>query len=164
MSLLGVAPASLESDCLRSRQNLLNRFAFGQTTRQGYALEWNSPGESMKLCIKMETSYNMSMSMDPLKITTLPLHRFWFKIHTAEQWYAVINECRDLYGRNWRTKRNVLKRFKRTKSLSQALKHWMYVNMSHDIWFEVPDQTFATWVSVKHSIEVASDLKHSNGK
>ena len=106
----------------------------------------------------------MSMSMDPLKITPLPLHRFWFKIHTAEQWYAVINECRDLYGRNWRTKRNVLKRFKRVKTLSHALQHWMYVNMSHDIWFEVPDQTFATWVSVKHSIEVASDLKHSSGK
>jgi hypothetical protein len=125
---------------------------------------WNSPGESMKLCIKMETSYNMSMSMDPLKITTLPLHRFWFKIYTAKQWYAVINECRDLYGKNWRTKRNVFKRFKRTKTLSHALRHWMYVNISHDIWFEVPDQTFATWVSVKHSIEVASDAKHSNGK
>ena len=39
MSLLGVAPASWESDCLRSQQNLLNRFAFGQTTGQGYALK-----------------------------------------------------------------------------------------------------------------------------
>jgi hypothetical protein len=40
----------------------------------------------------------------------------------------------------------------------------MFVNMSHNIWFEVPDPAFATWISVKHSIEVASDLKHSSGK
>ncbi len=106
----------------------------------------------------------MSMSMDPLKVTTLPLHRFWFKIYTAQQWYAIINECRQLYGRNWRTKRNVLKRWKRAKNLSQAIQQWMFVNMSHDIWFEVPDPVFATWISVKYSIEVTSDLKHSSGK
>ena len=33
-------------------------------------------------------------------------------------------------------------------------------NMPHKIWFEVPDPAFATWISVKYSIEVASDLKH----
>jgi hypothetical protein len=58
----------------------------------------------------------------------------------------------------------VLKRWKRVKNLSQALQQWMFVNLSHDIWFEVPDPAFATWVSVKHSIEVASDLKHFSGK
>jgi len=106
----------------------------------------------------------MSISMEPLKLTDQPLHRFWFKIYTSEQWYAVMHECHQLYGKNWRTKRNVLKRFKRAKNLSQALQQWMFVNMSHDIWFEVPDSKFATWISVKYSIEVASEVKHANGK
>lgn len=104
------------------------------------------------------------MSMDPLKLTTQELHRFWFKIYTADQWYAVMHECRQLFGRNWRTKRGVLKRFKKARNLSQALRQWMFVNVSNEIWFEVPDPTFATWISIKHSIEVASDLKHSGGK
>jgi hypothetical protein len=112
----------------------------------------------------METSYNMSMSLDPLKVTTPPLHRFWFKIHGPTQWYAVISECRQLYGRNWRAKRNVLKRWKRSKNLSQALQQWMFVNMPDYIWFEVPDPAFATWISVKYSIEVASEVKHFSGK
>lgn len=103
----------------------------------------------------------MSMSMDPLKLTTQELHRFWFKIYTSEQWYAVMHECHLMFGKNWRTKRNVLKRFKKAKNLSQALQQWMFVNISHDIWFEVPDPNFATWIAVKYSIEVASNDKHS---
>ena len=112
----------------------------------------------------METSYYMSISLEPLKVTSPPLHRFQFRIHTIEQWYAVIDECRKLYGTNWRTKRNVLKQFKRIKSFNPMVQRWMTRNFSHSIWFEVPDPYFATWISVKYSIEVASDLKHSSGK
>ena len=101
----------------------------------------------------------MSMSMDPLKLTTQELHRFWFKIHTQDQWYAVINECRLLYGTNWRTQRNILKRFKKAQTFNQAIQRWLARNMPHSIWFEVPDPAFATWVTVKHAIEV-SDSKH----
>lgn len=108
----------------------------------------------------METSYYMSISLEPLKVTSPPLHRFWFKIHTQEQWYAVINECRRLYGTNWRTKRNVLKHFKKTQNFNRSIQQWILRHMPHKIWFEVPDPAFATWIAVKHSIEVASDLKH----
>jgi hypothetical protein len=109
----------------------------------------------------METSYYMSMSLEPLKLTTPPLHRFWFQIHSREQWYSVVNECRNLYGTNWHTQRNVLKRFKKTQNFHRTIQQWMRHNMPHKIWFEVPDLAFATWISVKYSIEVASDLKHS---
>jgi hypothetical protein len=104
----------------------------------------------------------MLKSMDPLKVTAPDLHRFWFKIYTPDQWYSVIHECRNLYGRNWRTKRHVLKRFNKVKSLSQLLQSWMYVNVSREIWFEVPDPAFATWISLKYSIEVFSDYKYNN--
>ena len=109
----------------------------------------------------METSYYMSMSMEPLKVTTLPLHRFWFKIHTREQWYSIVNECRKLYGTAWRTQRNILKRFKKTQNLNRTIQQWIHRHMPHKIWFEVPDPAFATWISVKYSIEMASEVKHS---
>lgn len=103
----------------------------------------------------------MSMSMDPLKLTTQELHRFWFKIHTQDQWYAVINECRLLYGTNWRTQRNVLKRFKKAQTYNQAIQRWLARHWPHAIWFEVPDPAFATWVTVKHAIEVSDNRRQS---
>ena len=101
----------------------------------------------------------MSMSMDPLKLTTQSLHRFWFKVHTKEDWYSIVNECRLLYGSNWRTQRNILKRFKKAQNYNRSIQAWIYRNMPHTIWFEVPDSAFATWITVKYSIEV-SDTKN----
>lgn len=106
----------------------------------------------------------MSMSMEPLKVTIQPLHRFWFKIHTASQWYCVVNECKRLYGTQWRTQRNILKRFKKTQNFNRTIQQWIHEHMAHKIWFEVPDPLFSTWIAVKFSIEVASDAKHSHGK
>lgn len=111
------------------------------------------------MCLNGDLFY-MSMSMNPLEKTPQDLHRFWFKISTKEQWYALIHECRNTYGKNWRSKRHVLRNFKSVKNLGQALQQWMRYNSYHEVWFEVPDPKFATWVAVKFSIEV-SDIKHS---
>lgn len=41
-------------------------------------------------------------------------------------------------------------------------------NMPHGhtimVWFEVPDPRFATWISVKHSLQVQSDAKYQATK
>lgn len=102
----------------------------------------------------------MSISLEPLKITAPPLHRFWFKIATAEQWYAIMHECRNLYRRNWAGQRHVLKGFRKVSRYSPIIQKWMQQHNPQIVWFEVPDPNFATWISVKYSIEVASDLKH----
>ena len=106
----------------------------------------------------------MSMSLEPLKITALPLHRFWFKLFTQEQWYAVMHECRNLYGRNWAAQRHVLKGFRKVSGYSPVIQKWMQKHSPQVVWFEVPDPNFATWATVKFSIEVADNPNKFGGK
>lgn len=108
--------------------------------------------------------FYMSISLEPLKITAPALHRFWFTLSTADQWYAVMHECCNLYGRNWRTQRHVLKGFRKLSSYSPVIQRWMKEHCPQTVWFDVPDPQFATWVAVKFSIQVASEIKHNNGK
>lgn len=99
----------------------------------------------------------MSKQLDPLKTTTPELHRFWFYIRTTQQWYAVIRECREWFGKDWRGMSKV------KRKLDTHL-----TGITHrgplPVWFEVPDPRFATWVSVKLSLQVESDAKQKSGK
>lgn len=110
----------------------------------------------------------MSESLDPLKRTTRPLHRFWISVPTEQHWYALINECRSLYGRNWRTKKGVRRKFNpcvRRGQLTHArIRRLMILFERQLVWFEVPDENWASWIAVKYSIEVASDPARFNGK
>lgn len=109
----------------------------------------------------------MSISMEPLKITAPTLHRFWFALATVDQWYAVMHECHNLYGRNgrkWRTQRHVLKGFRKVSQYSPIIQRWMQKHSSQIVWFEVPDPQFATWCAVKFSIEVADNPNKFGGK
>jgi hypothetical protein len=106
----------------------------------------------------------MSMSLEPLKITSLPLHRFWFKLSTAEQWYAVMHECRNLYGRTWRCQRHVLKGFRKVSRYNPIVQRWMQKHSPQIVWFEVPDPKFATWATVKFSLEVTDNPDRFSGK
>lgn len=80
-----------------------------------------------------------------------PLQRFWFSVATEQQWYDIIRECRSWFGKNWHGQGKVRRK----------LKNNIYkTNQSLPVWFEVPDPRFATWISVKHSIQVYSDEKY----
>ena len=96
----------------------------------------------------------MSKSLDPLKVTAQDLHRFWFTISTEKQWYAIMKECREWFGKNWRAQNKVRRKFS----------SWHSTRHPIEIWFEVPDLRFATWISVKHGIQVQSDAKRNSGK
>ena len=82
-----------------------------------------------------------------------PLQRFWFSVTTEKQWYDIMRECRSWFGKNWRTQGKVRKKLK--INLSR-------LNRSLPVWFDVPDPKFATWVSVKLSIQVHSDEKYKS--
>ena len=82
-------------------------------------------------------------------------HRFWFTIATEKQWYDIMRECRVWFGRNWRGMSKVRRKLDRRRVLRPA---------PVEVWFEVPDTRFATWVSVKYSLEVQSDSKRAAGK
>jgi hypothetical protein len=84
--------------------------------------------------------------------TTPPkLERFWFLVSNEQQWYAVMAECRAWFGKNWKCQNKVRRKL---ESYNHRQHHKPQL-----IWFEVPDPKFATWVSVKHSIQVHSDSK-----
>jgi hypothetical protein len=98
----------------------------------------------------------MSTQFDPLKTTAPELHRFWFFVSTEKQWYDIIRECRAWFGKNWRGMSKVRRKLNpknRYTKLHQV-----------PVWFEVPDPRFATWISVKLSLQVQSDAKYQSGK
>ena len=98
----------------------------------------------------------MSTQFDPLRTTTPELHRFWFIVSTEKQWYDIMRECRAWFGQNWRGMSKVRKKLTPRGS---------YAKMSQvPVWFEVPDPRFATWISVKLSLQVQSDAKFQAAK
>ena len=98
----------------------------------------------------------MSKQSDPLKVTTQELHRFWFIISHVDQWYSIMRECRSWFGRDWRTMPKVRRKLDPSRSRVRM------VNVP--VWFEVPDPRFATWISVKMSLQVQSDAKYQTAK
>ena len=96
----------------------------------------------------------MSKQSDPLKLTPQDLHRFWFSILTEQQWYAVMRECREWFGKNWRCMNKVRRKLNGRPHGAAPV----------DVWFEVPDPVFATWISVKYSLGVQSDTKKNTAK
>jgi len=87
---------------------------------------------------------SMSESLNSLETTPLTMHRIVFMLATAEKWYAVMKEARVLYGKNWRSQPHVKRKLERQRWTKQAI----------PVWFEVPDQTFASWCAVKLAVEV----------
>lgn len=97
----------------------------------------------------------MSTSIDPLRPTAQDLHRFWFEVSNTKQWYEIIRECRAWFGNNWRTQRKVKRKLEKPQ--------WNN-NTCLEVWFEFPNPQFATWMSVKYSLQVRSDYKKDTGK
>ena len=102
--------------------------------------------ERLEMTVKIEGSaLSIPESLDSLKVTPLVMHRIWFRLHTTKEWYAVMNEARAMFGKNWRTQSRVKRRLEHTTL-------WGISLQPVPVWFEVPDQTFATWVAVKHAV------------
>jgi len=78
------------------------------------------------------------------------LHRFRIYVNSTAQWYSVMNECRDWFGKNWKTQPKVRKK----------LETWRrHSGEPICVWFEVPDERWATWVSTKFALEVVSETR-----
>lgn len=99
---------------------------------------------------------NMSKHADPLGKTAPELHRFYVRVRTDEQWYAVMAECRAWFGRHWRCQGKIRRRLKPTVhgQIPGAI----------PTWFEVPDLGVCTWIATKHSLEVTAQAPEDSGK
>ena len=71
------------------------------------------------------------------------LHRVIVELANTDEWYKIIREANALYGaHNWRGQPRAKRRLDQNR----------WAQKPTAIWFDVPDLTFATWVSVKHSV------------
>lgn len=88
----------------------------------------------------------MSISVcDSLKKTApLPLHRIFVAVYTKKQWYAIMAECRECFGKNWKTQSRIRRKIESYK-----------VSKPLQVWFDVPEASFGSWLAVKHSLEVS---------
>jgi len=69
------------------------------------------------------------------------MYRIYVEIDDVRVWYKIIREAVALYGKNWRGQQGVKRRL-----LSYP------VRSPQVIWFEVPDEKFATWIAVKYAV------------
>lgn len=104
----------------------------------------------MQACIDSETARDMSTTIDPLRTTAQDLHRFWFTVATLEQWYAIMRECRSAFGSNWRAQSKIRRR------LDARLRYAQPPRATLDVWFDIPDARFATWISIKLGVRVTA--------
>jgi hypothetical protein len=58
----------------------------------------------------------------------------------------------------------VLKGFRKVSGYNPVIQKRMQKHSPQVVWFEVPDPNFATWATVKFSIEVADNPNKFSGK
>ena len=110
------------------------------------------------MSVETETSASsMSASLNSLESTPLVMHRIWFDLRDTKTWYAIMKEATTLYGKEgWRSQPRVRRRLEKFV--------WERNRLENHVWFEVPDPSFATWISVKYSVQVRIDSTQITGK
>jgi hypothetical protein len=92
---------------------------------------------------------SMSESLNSLKTTPLPMHRIWVEIGSSEVWYKIIAEANREFGiRGWRGQSGAKRRLDRTSTWPSLIK------TTQRVWFDVPDEKFATWIAIKYAVTV----------
>ena len=103
------------------------------------------------MSIEIGTSaLSMSESLNSLKTTPLPMHRIWVEIGSSEVWYKIIAEANREFGiRGWKGQSGAKRRLDRCNRIwPSALK------TTECVWFDVPDEKFATWIAIKYAVTV----------
>ena len=84
---------------------------------------------------------------------TTEMKRFYFRLRSTQQWYAIMQECRQWFGSNWRGQPRV------RRKLPDGRKRVISAQAPCLVWFDVPDERFASWIAVKMALEVVSESK-----
>lgn len=59
-------------------------------------------------------------------------------VFTQDQWYGIIRDLNQLFGKDWRGQQRVKRKFDRS-------------TMPLRVWFEVPDEKVASFLQLKYS-------------
>jgi hypothetical protein len=103
------------------------------------------------MSVEVEISaLSMSESFNSLKVTPLPMHRIWVEIGSTEVWYKIIAEANREFGiRGWRGQSGAKRRLDRN-----GMRWPNDSNTLQRVWFDVPDEKFATWIAIKYAVTV----------
>ncbi len=103
------------------------------------------------MSIEIGTSaLSMSESLNSLKVTPLPMHRIWVEIGSSEVWYKIIAEANREFGiRGWKGQSGAKRRLDRNNRIWPSA-----LNTTERVWFDVPDEKFATWIAIKYAVTV----------
>jgi hypothetical protein len=85
---------------------------------------------------------SMSESLSSLESTPLVMHRIWFDISSTDVWYSIQREAKKMYGTGWKSQSRV----------KRKLDNIWDGRTVYPVWFDVPDQSFASWISVKYAV------------
>ena len=78
------------------------------------------------------------------------MHRIWVEIDSTEVWYKIIAEANREFGiRGWKGQSGAKRRLDRNNRM------WpVSVKTTERVWFDVPDEKFATWIAIKYAVTV----------
>jgi hypothetical protein len=78
------------------------------------------------------------------------MHRIFVEIGSTEVWYKIIAEANREFGiRGWKGQSGAKRRLDRCNRMwPSALK------TTERVWFDVPDEKFATWIAIKYAVPV----------
>jgi hypothetical protein len=96
------------------------------------------------------SALSMSESLNSLKSTPLPMHRIFVEIGSTEVWYKIIAEANREFGiRGWKGQSGAKRR------LDRVGRAWPEAHKTAElVWFDVPDEKFATWIAIKYAVTV----------
>lgn len=110
------------------------------------------------MSIEVGTSaLSMSESFNSLGVTPLPMHRIWIEIDSTKVWYKIIAEANREFGiGGWRSQSGVKRRLDRLHPIwpSSVNGQPPSAKITCRVWFDVPDQKFATWIAIKYPVTV----------
>lgn len=86
----------------------------------------------------------MAKSIDMQQQKIPHLQRFWVLLANEKQWYSIMQDCRHWFGKNWQCQGKVRKKLNSRLGSDQLTQ----------VWFEVPDERFMTWIGLKMCLEV----------
>jgi hypothetical protein len=82
------------------------------------------------------------------------MHRFYFYIGSKHTWYEIIADCNKQFGKDWRTKKKMLKAI---STFEVTYRH--NADRPPIAWFEVPSEAFGTFVMLKYNLLPASEKR-----
>ncbi len=100
----------------------------------------------MSVNIETSVSNDTLQSLDPLKTTTDAMHlcRIVVELESAKQWYSIIREAQRVFGHgNWSGQSRIKRKLENNWERKEI-----------NVWFDVPDASFASWISVKLAVRV----------